>query len=361
MVLREMGRKSGLIGKTHIAPKEVYPFNVWPEGTPVPMALFSNEYMRDNLKDFFAQIGDAAFYLHAASGYPHRTKGNFDSSVHADEFEGSDVEYDPLSVEVPAYLPDTKEVRQDLADYFRFVTRFDSFVGTVLEELEVAGRLDDTLIVLLSDHGMPFPGAKASPFEAGHKCPLIVAHPRGVGAGNTCSALVNWTDILPTVLDAMETPESMRPKGFTGTSLMPLLTEPDAAWSDLTFYSHAFHEVTNYFPYRVARGRRYKYVRCLASQLPMPLGTDLFDSASYKSILQTGGSAVRPLDRLAYHWPEALFDLEEDPYETVNLIDDPEFASIVGDYRSRLTELRLETQDPWLEVDFQEGRLPGYR
>ncbi len=358
-ILNQANMMSALVGKAHIAPREVYPFTVWSE--LAGNRIFSNQLLAQATRECLATFGDESFYLHCASGNPHRTLGNFDRKLYEEEFAPHEVLYSPSDVMVPEYLPDTPEVRQDLADYYSFVTRFDGFVGAMLDEIEAAGKLDDTLIILLSDHGMPFPGAKASPFEAGHNCPLIIAHPKGTGAGQQCDALVNWCDIMPTVLDAMQVDKSLWPTALTGSSLLPLIDSPKGPWRDLTFYSHSFHEVTNYFPYRVARGKQYKYVRCLAHQLPLPLGTDLFDSASYQSIKKTGGSEQVPEERLMHHWPEALFDLDNDPNETVNLIDTPELQPIVQDYRERLMKLRFETEDPWVEIDYQEGRIPMYR
>lgn len=360
LILRQAGIASGLVGKSHIAPRETYPFDVWEEPTDIPFAKFSNCKLSSLTERFFKDTGDRRFYLHAASSNPHRTGGDFRRPLHP-EFEGNDQLYAPDDVDVPAFLPDTPEVRQDLADYYTYISRFDDYVGSILLELDKAGHADDTMVLLLSDHGMPFPGAKASPFDSGHNCPLIIAHPDGVGAGQRCDALVNWSDLLPTILDAMGISETLKPVELPGQSLMPLLENGNAAWRDVVFYSHAFHEVTNYFPYRIIRGERYKYVRCLASKLDLPLGQDLFDSLSFTSIKETGGSSERTLQRLFRHWPEALFDLEKDPNETTNVIDEPDLQPVVQEYRQRLEQFRRTTKDPWLEVDYQEGKIQNYR
>lgn len=360
-VLQSSGMVSFLSGKSHIAPASVYPFTDWREPTESSAPLFSNAAMAKGTRACLEQANGRPFYMHVASGYPHRIGGYFDTTLHAGEFTGCDVACKTSEVPVPAFLPDTAEVRDDLAAYYLFIARFDEFVGIMLNELDRSGLARDTLVILLSDHGMPFPGAKASPFEAGHHCPLIIAHPDGLGAGTRCNALVNWCDIMPTVLAFMQVPPERQPGNLTGRSLLPLLKDPQQEWSDVTFYSHSFHEVTNYFPYRVVRGKRYKYVRCLASQLPLPLGMDLYDSPSYASILKTGGSSERSLDRLLHHWPEALFDLDEDPYETTNLIDKTALRPIVEDYRQRLSALRFQTDDPWLEIDYQDGLIAKYR
>ncbi|MBC2594484.1 sulfatase [Ruficoccus amylovorans] len=359
-ILRKSGITSALIGKSHIAPKEVYPFDVWQEPADIPFAKFSNSKLRALTETFLKDIGDNPFYLHVASSNPHRAGGEFIRPLHP-EFEGKDTLYGLDEVAVPSFLPDTPETRRDLADYYTYISRFDEHVGSILGELERSGHSEDTLILLMSDHGMPFPGAKASPFESGHHCPLIIVHPNGIGAGKQCDALVNWSDILPTVIDAMGVSVESIPDGCTGRSLMPLLKDSHAPWRDSVFYVHNFHEITNYFPYRVVRGNRYKYIRCLASQLDLPLGQDLFDSPTYKEIERTGGSEKRSHERLLRHWPEALFDLDNDPEETINLIDDTKLQPLIQDYRNRLQQFLLETKDPWLEVDYQQGRIRNYR
>ena len=70
-------------------------------------------------------------------------------------------------LQVPSYLPDTRDVRSDLADYYVEVTRFDREVGEILNQLEAAGELDNTLVVITSDNGMPFPRAKANVYDGG--------------------------------------------------------------------------------------------------------------------------------------------------------------------------------------------------
>ena len=92
-----------------------------------------------------------------------------------DEFE--DEPYDPEKIPVPPFLPDHPDVRRDLAGYYGAVTRFDAVVGALVEVLESSGRAQETLLIIMSDHGMPFPGAKASSYDSGHQCPLVIRSP----------------------------------------------------------------------------------------------------------------------------------------------------------------------------------------
>ena len=107
------------------------------------------------------------------------------------------VVYDPDDVIVPDYLPDTPTVRAEIAQYYQAISRVDQGVGRLLSILESSGRLDDTLIIYTSDHGIAFPGAKTTVYEPGLRVPLIVRHPNLEGGG-TSSALTSMVDITPT-------------------------------------------------------------------------------------------------------------------------------------------------------------------
>ncbi len=350
-LLNDAGVRTGMIGKDHIAPPSVYPFQHYDRSLP-----WRTDDLAASARRFFKDADRQSFYLQVASMYPHRTGGDFDSAV-GDGHE-PDVSYRPEDIVVPDFLPDCPGVRRDLADYYRFVTRFDRFVGDMLRELERAGRAEDTLVLILSDHGMPFPGAKASSYNTGHHCPLIIRHPSNY-CGET-DALVNWTDLAPTVADFLGVAPEAYPAEWTGRSLLPLLEDPDAPGFDQTFFSHSFHEVTNYYPYRAVLNRRYKYVRHLVHREPMPLGTDLYDSATWQVIRRDALEYMgkRCTHDVLFRPEEALYDLENDPMETVNLIGQPELFETVEQFRHTMTEWRLRTRDPWLELDYQQDRLP---
>ena len=350
-VLNDAGVRTGLLGKDHVAPREVYPFQTYDTS-----ATWDNGALAAHAADFYRGVGDAPFYLHVGSNYPHRTDGDFRREVGA-EPAGGDVTYAPQEVVVPPWLPDCDAVRRDLADYYAFVTRFDDFVGGMLRALEASGRADDTLVVVTSDHGLPFPAAKASPFEAGHHCPLLVRDPIRATAA-TSDALVNWTDLMPTLLDWFGVAYDDPKRELTGRSLLPEMGRDHAPDWGRTYYSHAFHEITNYFPYRAVRDRRWKYVKIYAHALPMPLPTDLFDSRSWQAMTRDGEPCARPLARVRHHPEEALYDLDADPLEAANLLDAPEHAGRAAEMRAACLDLQARTRDPWLELDYQRGRIP---
>ena len=114
---------------------------------------------------FFAEHGAEPFYLHVGFSDPHRASGPGLFANHRDYPHVVTRRYEPGDVLVPDFLPDTPEVRAELAEYYQSIDRLDQGIGFVLDALDESGRADETLVIYMSDHGMPFPGAKGSPFR----------------------------------------------------------------------------------------------------------------------------------------------------------------------------------------------------
>lgn len=352
--LRDAGYIAGLIGKKHVEPASVYPFDH--EVSNKDMDPRSPANYGHYVGSFLEQASGRPFYCHVGIIDPHRAPDETQYDNGRPHEGAREVTYDPADVVVPGFLPDTPETRRDLAEYYQAVSRFDQCVGAVLRALEASGRADETLVMITSDHGMPFPGAKASSFEGGHHCPLIVAAPGQQRRGIHSRALVDWTCFMPTVLEwcGVNVPE-----GLAGRSMLGILEEPEPTGWDEVFYSHCFHEITNYYPYRVLRGRRYKYVLNLAAGLTTPLPSDLFASRTWQAVRERGIEMLgeRPRDHFLHQPREALYDLESDPHETTNRIDDPELAELAASMRDRLTAFRHQTKDPWLSLSYQLGEV----
>lgn len=356
-VLAASGVRTACLGKLHTAPAAVYPFGTVEEGL-----MWNTAALAGRAASWLREGGSAPFYLHAASAFPHRAGSgeSEDYGIGRDPLAAAEPPFDPGSIPVPDWLPDHPDVRRDLAGYYAGIACWDRFVGAALDALDASGRGPDTLVIVMSDHGMPFPGAKASAFEGGHRCPLIVIAP-GAPGGRRSAAMVSWVDLAPTVYEWLGAPAGSSPADLPGRSLLPVLAGDDAG-RDEVWYSHCFHEVTNYFPYRVLRRRRWKYVLNLAHRLDQPLPSDLFRSLTWAAVRRDGLDRLgrRPRDRFLRHDHEELFDLESDPVEAINRIADPGAAAVAAEMRAAMLAFRRRTRDPWLEVSFQEGELDRF-
>lgn len=345
-LLHRSGVFTGIIGKQHTLPKDLYPWN-FNQGDTNPHAVNhsnSNE-IKWAAESFFKASAGQPFYLHIGFSTPHRQGNGFGNETEALS-SVSEVYYQPQDVLVPGFLPDTPEVREDLANYYTAISRMDATIGRALESLLESGLAAETFIIIMSDHGMPFPGAKASSFDSGHHCPLIIVDPEARSTGIRNCALLNWTDLMPTLLELFGiTP----PENLHGRSFLSVLEEEKPEGWDETTFSHNFHGVTECYPYRAIRGRRYKYVLNLFPELTLPLPTDLFASRTWRAVEQRhlDLGARRTADVL-HQAGEKFYDLEADPLETTNLIDKLELEQVVTSYREKMRHFRNITDDFWL-------------
>jgi N-sulfoglucosamine sulfohydrolase len=347
-MLKRSGYRTALVGKKHVKPDAALPYDAWlapeqPGNRDVAhMAHLAGRWIR-------AQDQRQPFFLTVGYSDPHRDATNFGNSR---TWPGVVREiYPPAEVLIPAHLPDLPEVRQDLAQYYESVSRLDSGVGLLLQELRNAGREQDTLVIFLSDNGRPFPGAKDNLYEPGIHLPLIIRSPEQKAAGIRNAAMVSWIDIAPTILDwaRVSTPAAYRYAPLPGRSLLPILGQTDAMGFDRVFATHSFHEINQYYPMRAVRTRHFSYFLNLEPSLAVPVASDVQLSPSWKAIVNTHARlGRRTLEAFTHRPPEELYDLAVDPEEISNLAGQPSHAARLADLRQQLHDWRAATHDPWL-------------
>lgn len=233
----------------------------------------------------------------------------------------------------PPNLPDVPEVRRDIAGFKASARSLDHGVGLVLEALEAEGLADDTLVIFTTDHGMPFPGAKATLYDRGLGVMLILRGPPPFQGGHVVDALASHIDLFPTICDYLEID---RPPFLQGVSLLPLLRHDVAQVRGEIFAGSTWHAA--YEPQRAVRTHRFKYIRRFGDRrTPVLPNTD--DGPSKELLLRSGWAT----QQIA---PEQLFDLVLDPQEMRNLVDDPDSAAVLADLRGRLETWMRETGDP---------------
>jgi N-sulfoglucosamine sulfohydrolase len=235
----------------------------------------------------------------------------------------------------PANLPDSPEVRADMAAFKASARTLDHGVGMVLNQLDARGLDRNTLIIFTTDHGMPFPGAKATLYDRGLGVTLILRGPEPFGGGRVLDALVSHIDIYPTVCEYLGIE---RPSFLQGVSLLPLLRSEVAQVREEIFAGSTWHAA--YEPQRAIRTTRHKFIRRWGERrTPVLANTD--DGPS-KDLLIAHGWAEREVP------PEQLYDLVFDPNEAHNAIDDPVYAAVAGELRARLEQWMRDTADPLL-------------
>jgi arylsulfatase A-like enzyme len=243
---------------------------------------------------------------------------------------------DQYYVRPPANLPDLPETRRDMAAFVASARSLDRGVGTVLDALDRYGHAPNTLVICTTDHGIAFPGAKATMTDRGIGVMLIMRGPGGFLGGKASDALVSHIDIFPTICDVAGIPH---PDWLEGRSLLPVIRDEASEIRDAIFAEGTYHVA--YEPQRCIRTPRWKYVRRFDERTrPVPSNTD--DSPSKDLWMATGW----PANLLA---PEQLYDLLLDPNEADNLIATPEGRLVADGLRPRLQQWMERTRDPLLQ------------
>ncbi|RRJ31832.1 sulfatase family protein [Halocatena pleomorpha] len=250
-----------------------------------------------------------------------------------------DAEYeaaDPSEVEPLAYLPDKQGIREDIAAMHGMIRAIDDAVGTITIALEAAQLADETLVIFTTEHGIAFPRAKGTCYDTGIEAALVMRYPDVIDSGQRCDELVSNVDVLPTLLNLLgeDVPETIE-----GQSFLPLLTEEVYYPRDNLFAEMTWHDTYN--PMRAIRTNQYKYIRNFW-HLPLIYFTDdILKSKAGREVHEQLRSGRRPY--------EELYDLEEDPYEQTNLVNDPQYEHVRDQLRGRLVRWMRNTSDPLLE------------
>ena len=318
--LREAGYWSALIGEQHLSHDpavlgydHVVDVDTTHADTVAPAAL---ALLRDRpSQPFFLSVG---FF-----------------ETHRGFFNPSSVR-DALYSAPPSGLPDTPAVRRDIAAFKASARSLDQGVGAVLNALDEQDLADDTVVILTTDHGLPFPAAKATLTDRGIGVLLIMRGPGGFHGGRVLDSLISQIDIYPT---ACELAGIDPPPWVQGSSMLPAVRREVAEINDAIFAELTYHAA--YEPQRAIRTRRYKYIRRFGER-DTPVLPNIDDGPS-KDELISQGLARRRLPR------EMLYDLVFDPNEAENLVHDPESVEVLIELRGRLEAWMRDTGDPLLD------------
>ena len=285
--------------------------------------------------DFLDEADGRPFFLWVGFSDPHRTYGDA-PSVH-----------DPADVRVPPQLADTPETRADLAQYYDEIARMDGHIGAMLDTLEARGLRENTLVVFLSDNGMPFPRAKGTAYDAGIRTPLLFSWPDVIEPGAVYgSGLVSVVDLAPTLLE-LAGAELL--DGMQGESFRTLLESPSSyAGREHVFAERNWHDCDEHI--RAVRTARYKLIRNEAyTAVPLCTAADIGDSPSWRSLLRLKEEgALTPEQSRLFDAPRArveLYDLENDPGEFHNLAADSAYTDVLRELVAVLETWMAETSD----------------
>lgn len=314
--------------------------------TPPTEHISTIDY-KGNFAEFLDKRPDGAPFCFWYGGHePHR-KYAAGSGVQS----GKRIE----DVQVPPFLPDVDEVRSDLLDYALEIEWFDRHLLQMIQLLEDKGELDNTLIVVTSDNGMPFPRAKANLYELGSRIPFAIRWGHHINRGNVYDDFVSLIDVAPTILQAA----GLQPdQDMTGKSLLPLL-KGDEPVHNLEYvltgrerHVHARADNVGY-PIRAIRTTDYLYIwnfkpdRWPAGDPDLYLDVDGSPSKKYILDHRDEKSGEQYFQMAFGKRPEEeLYDLRNDPFSTENIAQNPNYNHIKLQLRKQMSSLLTEQKDP---------------
>ena len=339
-----------------------------------PRGIHRTDYAANFAEFLEARDPKKPFFFWYGAFEPHQ---NFD--VDAWKRAGKRLE----DARLPGGLPDAPETRGEILDYGLEIEHFDRHLGRMVNALERAGILENTLIVVTSDHGNPLPRSKCNLYDSGTRVPLAIRWPQRIPPNRVVEDFVNLIDLAPTFLEAggVEVPSVM-----SGRSLWPVLASSKSSRivADRDFVVSAFerHIITRRdgvgYPMRSIRTHRYAYIRNYEPERWPAGDPDYFSShqrfygncdkgASKDFILQNAHTdAVHPYFLLAFgrRPAEELYDMENDPEQLHNLASDPALAETKRALAERMANHLRATHDPrqrgeapWDSYPFTDERI----
>ena len=282
---------------------------------------------------------------------------------------------DPSKIKVPACLPDSDIVRGDVADYLWEVQRFDREVGQIVARLEAMGELDNTIIVVSGDNGMPFPRCKATLYDQGTRVPLAIRWGSTVQGGRQVSDFVSLCDLAPTFLEAAGLNVSSQ---MTGKSLVPILKSKKSGQIDPNrmFALTGMERHVYLYPSRAIRTKDFLYIRNFGPdkwptgeiqghnprydflEQPWPTEKGAFsfniDPSPSKQFLRLRRDEkdAAPFAKLAFlrHPEDELYDLVEDPHQLNNVAEEAQYADVRRELRQTLLSELVQSHDPRVDA-----------
>ncbi len=259
--------------------------------------------------------------------------------------------FTPDEPSTPGFLFEDPVVSKELAHYYSSVRRADDGVGNILKALEEAGETEKTLVMFLSDHGMPLPFAKTQLYHHSTHTPLIFRWPGRIEPGTLDDQhMVSAVDLLPTLLDVLGLPH---PEGMDGRSFAPLLNRGTQDGRDMVIKEYNENAGGSRDPMRAVQTKQLLYIFNPWSNGQRIMATATTGTPTYRrmaELAQTDEKIAARHELYQHRVVEELYDVHGDPDCLVNLIADPAHQQELARMRKALEAWMVKTGDHMLDV-----------
>ena len=349
--LGKLGYRVGLAGKVHVGPQKAFPFE--------KVDGFDKSCVRDptkahdlNAASQFMQRDDQPFCLVVALVEPHVPWVMGDASV-----------YPPKKIKLPPNIASTPKTREAFGRYLAEITYMDGQVGELLQALDASGKADDTLVLFSSEQGSQFPGCKWTNWDTGLHTALIARWSGVVPVGKRTNAIVQYADVLPTLLDTVG--GQVSEGQFDGNSFLAVLKGETDSHRTFAYGTHNNVPEGPPYPIRTVTDGEYRYIRNLRPEnlyiekhLMGIRGDGSLNNPYWQQWMfdsESNPQAYALVQRYMRRPAEQVYHTASDPYEMNNLADDPKVADIKSRLSAELDRWMAAQGDPGAEQDTAES------
>ncbi|MFT4092939.1 MAG: sulfatase [Niabella sp.] len=342
---KELGYRTALIGKKHFGPLPSFPFDFLGgrdgdngKGQDVDLS---------KAEQYISESGDQPFFLMFTSNQPHTPWNRGNRKV-----------YDPEKIVLAPNMIDTKLTRERMVDYFAEITYLDSLVGYCLNIIDRAGKKDNTIVIFASEQGNSFPFSKWTLYDQGLRSGFIVRWPGKVQPGTRNEAMVQYTDILPTLLDiAGKAPAGINTgsedtygnTGFDGVSFKEVLLGKSNHIHNYVFGINTTRGIikgSEAYASRSVKNDRYLYIRNLNFKeryANVVTSSPLFKQWLDADPVRATKYIIRP--------EEELYDVVNDPWQLTNLAADPGYKKVKQELLKQLEAFMKQQGDEGIKTE----------
>lgn len=352
--MQELGYNTALIGKRHYSPEESYPF------------LFLSGRNNDNGQGIDIELDKAEAFVNNNKDKPYFLIVT-SNQPHSPATRGNPAAYPPEKIRLNPGFIDTDITRKSLSKYYAEITYMDSCVGVVMDIAKRSGRLDNTIIIFLTEQGSgTVPFAKWTLYDAGLKTGCIIKYPGKVKPGSRNSALTQDVDIVPTLVDiAGGDPTKINTgvkdatgyRGFDGKSFKNVLLGKSNELRNVVFGIQTTRGIINgseSYPIRSARNKNYLFIHNLQSENAFQ--NVVTKSPLYKSWLEKDPKRAK---QYQYRPEEELYDVVKDPYQLNNLAAKPSLKNEKEKLKKELAAFMKQQGDKGIATEMDaDNRQP---
>ena len=341
------GYRVGIAGKVHVKPKSVYPFVNVPGFDPNCVRNPTRAHDLAGITQFMDK-NEKPFCLVVALVEPHVPWVMGDAS-----------KYPPKKIKLPPNLADTPRTREDYSKYLAEITYMDGQVGEILQVLEKSGQAKDTLVLFTSEQGSQFPGCKWTNWNTGLHTALVAHWPGVTPAGKRTDALVQYADILPTLIAAAE--GDTKKNQYDGASFLSVLEGKSDKHREYVYGIHNNIPEGPEYPIRSVSDGTFHYIRNLRpdelyieKHLMGMKGNAVLNNPYWSTwVRETWANphTYRLVKRYMSRPAEELYNSVTDPYELNNLAKKSQHRNRLQALSGELDHWMKEQGDPGVAVD----------